>query len=189
MDATDIREGATALDHSPPAGQSADARHDVQVTTRVLPAGAEAKFKLPENAALREVLEEGARRAGVELLPPAPLKPLDKLHNIVKHDEVGPAIDDLDQPLGPYLKEKGTTKDFGIELVLAFRVNTRWAVATKPQMSPREILALPGINLDPAQYTLYPPESATPLPLDEPVAITRGMAFEAQRDGKYGGSV
>jgi hypothetical protein len=187
MDVNENREGAVALDHSPPAGDVAGARHEVQVTTRVLPAGAEARFKLPENAALREVLEEGARRAGVPLLPPSPLMPLDRLHDILKHDQVGPAIDDLDQPLGPYLKEKGATKDFGIELVLAFRVNTRWAVATKPQMTPREILALPGINLDPAQYTLYPPESAKLLPLDDPITITRGMALEAQRDGKYGG--
>ena len=54
-------------------------------------------------------------------------------------------------------------------------------------MTPREILALPGIGLDHTQYTLYPPESARFLPLDDPITITRGMALEAQRDGKYGG--
>lgn len=187
MDVKEDREGVTTLDPSTSAGEAASARHEVQVTTRVLPAGDEARFKQPENATLRELLDEGARRAGVELLPPLPLETLVRLHNILKHDEIGPAIEDLEQPLGPYLKQKGTTKDFGIELVLAFRVNTRWAVATRPQMTPREILALPGIGLDHTQYTLYPPESARFLPLDDPITIARGMALEAQRDGKYGG--
>src|SRR5262245_43860024 len=187
MDLNEIRDGAAALDQLSPAADAAAGHHEVQVSTRVLPAGAEAKFKLPENAALREVLEEGARRAGVALLPPPPLKPLDRLHNLLKHDQVGPAIDDLDQPLGPYLKRKDTTNDFGIELVLAFRVNTRWAVAPRPQMTPKEILALPGINLDYQQYTLYRPGSSDRRPLDAPIHLKRGEALEAQRDGKYGG--
>lgn len=76
---------------------------------------------------------------------------------------------------------------FGIELVLAFRVNVRWAVAPAPQMTPRQILALPAINLPYEQYTLYLPGSSDPLPLDTPITITRGEALEAQRDGKYGG--
>jgi hypothetical protein len=82
--------------------------------------------------------------------------------------------------------DKDATRDFGIELTLAIRVNTRWDVATSESMTPREILALPQIALDFQQYTLYLPGSAEPLPLDAPVAITRGEVFEAQRDGKYG---
>ena len=112
--------------------------------------------------------------------------PLDRLHNIVKHDQVGPAIENLDQAVGDFVERPGTSKDFGIELVLAFRVNTRWAVAPKPELSPREILALPPINLDYQQYSLYLPNSTTLLPLDTAIKIERGMAFEAQRDGKYG---
>ncbi len=161
--------------------------HHVHVTVRLLPAGPEATFELPDNAALLEVLEDGAKHLHQPLLPPAPLKPLDRLHDISRHGQEGPVIENLDQTLGAYLKEKGTTPHFGIELVLALRVNTRWAVATKPQMTPREILALPGINLDYTQYTLYPPDSDKLLPLDTPITMTRGMAFEAQRDGKYGG--
>jgi hypothetical protein len=159
----------------------------IHVSVKLLPAGNEAKFNLPENASLREILEEGAGLLHLELLPPAPLEPLDRLHGILKHDEVGPAITNLDQPLGVYLDEKDNTPNFGIELVLAFRVNTRWAVATGPQMTPKQILALPSINLDYQQYTLYLPGSATPLPLDQEITITRGEALEAQRDGKYGG--
>jgi hypothetical protein len=160
--------------------------HQVHVTVRLLPHGHEAKFHLPENAALLEVLEAGAKHLGVHLLPPAPERPLDQLHDLSHHHHVGPAIDNLDQPLGAYLKEKGTTPDFGIELVLAFRVNTRWAVAAKPEMTPKEVLALPAINLDYQQYTLYLPGSSDPLPLDKPIHLKRGEALEAQRDGKYG---
>jgi hypothetical protein len=123
----------------------------------------------------------------VRLLPPAPQNPLDLLHDLEKHGHVGPPITDLEQALAAYLKEKGTSPHFGIELVLAFRVNTRWAVAPKPDMTPKEILGLPAIGLDYQQYTLYLPGSNDPLPLDKPIHLTRGEALEAQRDGKYGG--
>jgi hypothetical protein len=182
-----IADGGTTLvhpdqDHGPPR------QRERQLTIQVLPIGGMTKrFKLPENAALMEVLVDGARELGVALLPPSPERPLDRLHNIVRHDQAGPAIEDLDQSLGDYLKEKGTTNDFGIELVVTFRVNTRWAVATKPEMSPKEILALPAINLNPSEYTLYAQGGTNPLPLDTPIQLTRGQVLEAQRDGKYGG--
>jgi hypothetical protein len=53
-------------------------------------------------------------------------------------------------------------------------------------MSPREILALPAINLPYQDYSLYRPGSAQELPLDDHIPITRGDHFEAVRDGKYG---
>src|SRR6185437_10408015 len=71
--------------------------HEYEVTIKPLPAGHEAKFRLPGNAALLEVLEEGAKHLHLKLLPPPPAKPLDQLHDIAKHDHVGPAITDLDQ--------------------------------------------------------------------------------------------
>ncbi len=144
-----------------------------------------ADFALPSNAALLEVLQEGAERTATALLPD-PAQPLDRLHDFLTHRELVPAIDDLSQPVGPYLQQPHTTHTFGIELVRAFRVNTRWAVAPEPALTPRQILALPAINLDFQSYTLYRPGSTEPLPLDVPVAIQRGEAFEAQRDGRYG---
>jgi hypothetical protein len=159
--------------------------HDVHVTVRLLPYGHDSKFHLPGNAALLEVLEEGARHLGIHLLPPPPERPLDQLHDL-SHHHTGPPIENLDQDLVAYLKEKGTTPHFGIELVLTFHVNTRWAVAPSPEMTPRQILALPAINLDYQQYTLYLPGSSDPLPLDTPIHLKRGEALEAQRDGKYG---
>ena len=160
--------------------------HDIQVRVQLLSPDAEQfKVKLPETAVLLELLQRGAALAHIALLPTEDA-PLDRLHNILKHDEVRPAIQDLDQAIGEFLRQHGVTKDFGIELVLAFRVNTRWAIASKPELSPREILALPEINLDHTQYSVYFPNSTELLPLDTPIKIERGMAFEAQRDGRYG---
>lgn len=187
MESKENPDGGVTLTHPLLTESAMSAHHEAHVTARNLATGTEAKFNLPENAVLLEVLEEGAKHLGIHLLPPAPQKPLDLLHDISQHGQVGPAIDNLDQPLGTYLKEKGTTPHFGIELVLAFRVNVRWAVATAPQMTPRQILALPAINLPYEQYTLYLPGSSDPLPLDTPITLKRGEALEAQRDGKYGG--
>jgi len=159
---------------------------EIHVTTRILrPGTQENRFEIAESASLLEVMQEAARRASETLLPNEDA-PLDTFHNIQHHDDVRPAIDDLDQAVGEYVKEKHTTRDFAITLVLAFCVNTRWAVATAAQMSPREILALPSINLDFQSYTLYHQGSTEPLPLDTPLTIPRGLCLEAQRDGKYG---
>lgn len=157
-----------------------------RITIRPLPDGPEKTLRLPASDTLLEVLQKGAHELGIELLPNS-TAPFDTLHNIKRREEVGPAIVDLDQQLGEYLKEKHTTHDFGIDFKLAFRVNTRWAVAPKSMMTPREILALPQINLDYQQYTLYRRGSSEPLPLDTALEVKRGDWFEAQKDGKYGG--
>jgi hypothetical protein len=160
--------------------------HEIRVTVSLANLLSEkTEFELPFAAPLLEVLQEGATKLNKTLLPNSE-QPLDRLHNVLRHDQIGPPIDNLEQALGDYLRGKDTSRDFAIELVRAFRVNTRWAVAPKEQMSPREILALPAINLDFQQYTLYLPGKSDPLPLDTPIPIERGMAFEAQRDGRYG---
>ncbi len=158
---------------------------EVHVTARLLQQGSEKHgFKVAKDAPLLEVLQLGAQASsGASLLPNADA-PFDLLCNLGKHDESGPPIADLDAAVGEYLKRKDTTRDFGIELVLSFRVNTRWKVATKAALTPREILAL--LELDPTEYSLYRERSADLLPIDTPITIARGMAFEAQRDGKYG---
>ena len=98
---------------------------------------------------------------------------------------VGPALT-LDDGIEEYLHLPHTSKEFELELVLAIRVNARWAIATSETMSPREILKLPGINLDPDNYSLYNTGSNEPLPPDVAINLHRGAHFEAQRDGKYG---
>lgn len=160
----------------------------VNVTTRIVdPPTPPHHLHLDANVALLEVLQEGASAAHVVLLPTAS-EPLDLLRNFLDQDSLGPPIANLDEPVGEFVRRPHTTKNFGIELVLAFRVNNRWAVAPAAEQTPRQILALPAVNLDPAEYTLYLPGSDHVLPIDTPVIITRGMAFEAQKDGRYGGA-
>lgn len=159
--------------------------HELHLSVRILPDGHQHPLKVPGTATLLDVMQEGANRVGASLLP-TPDQPLDRLHNIGKHHEVGPAIEDMGQPAADYLSEPGHTDDFGIELVLAIRLNTQWQIAPQPSMSPREILQV--FSLDFQEYTLYRPMSADPLPLDAPISLSRGEGFEAQRDGKYGGS-
>ena len=160
--------------------------HEVTVTACLLPDRTdENAFKLPESDPLVEIMRRWASATNHPLLP-NPESPLDRLHNIVKHDEVGPAIEDLQQATGEFVKAPHTSHDFGVELVRAFRVNTRWWVAPKENMTPHQILDL--VGLDYREYTLYRDQSADPLPLDTPCSINRGDVFEAQRDGKYGSS-
>jgi hypothetical protein len=134
---------------------------------------------------LEQVMAQAAALAGVALLPPRS-KPFDRLHEM-HGEQVGPVIENLDQTLGEYLRQSHRQPHFTVELALTIHVNTRWDVALRDAMSPREILALPRIHLDPAKYTLYLPESTQELPPDTPITLSRGMDLEAQPDGKYGG--
>ena len=130
-------------------------------------------------------MTQAASSAGVALLPPRS-KFFDRLREM-DGEQIGAVIESLDQTLGEYLCQGGGQPHFTVELVLAIHVNTRWDVAVQESMSPREILALPRINLDPAKYSLYLPESTQELPADTPIKLTRGIDLEAQPDGKYRG--
>ena len=158
----------------------------ITVTTQILREGSRRfSHRLPPTATLLDVLQAGAAKARVDLLPSME-EPLDHLRNSRRKQGFGPPIEDLNEELSEYLEKHGTTRRFGIELVLAICVNTRWAVATSCSMTPREILALPGIGLDYTQYTLYLGDDPNLLPLDTPIELERGLCFEAQKDGKYG---
>src|SRR5947209_18346180 len=106
MDENRDQNAQTALDPMSGSGNAATDSRGEQVTTRLLPAGIETKFKLPGNAPLSEVLKQGAQLSGVTLLPPAPSATLDGLHNLGKDGEVGPGIADLDQSLHASLNEQ-----------------------------------------------------------------------------------
>jgi hypothetical protein len=142
-------------------------------------------IKVPGEAPLIEVLRRGAEALHLMLLPDKE-NPLDQLHHIDKHGVLEPALSDLADALDDFLGRSDRAPDFGIEAVRAFRVNTRWAIAPQPELTPRQILAIPAIGLDHTQYTLYAIGRTMPLSLDTAVPIQRGEAFEAQRDGKYG---
>lgn len=161
-------------------------RGNVRLTVRFIGDPAEPfTLQMDKDARLFEFVNEGLEQGGKQLLEPRPERPLDTLHNVRK-DEIGEAISDLEQPLWEYLRQPKTTNDFAIGLVRAFRVNTRWGIAPKAEMSPREILEV--VDLDFTAFTLYPPGSSQLYPLDDPIKIERGTVFEAQRDGKYGSS-
>jgi len=165
-------------------GEDRQGGRRVEVTAHVTGHATQA-FDARAELTLEQVMTQAAASAGVALLPPRS-KPFDRLHEM--HGEhVGAVIVNLDQTLGEYLRQCGGRPHFTVELVLAVHVNTRWDVAVQELMSPREILALPRIHLDPANYSLYLPESTQELPADTPIKLTRGIDLEAQPDGKYGG--
>lgn len=140
-------------------------------------------FRAARDILLLGVLEKGAEKLGVQLLPSAE-DPFDRLHGVYEHHEIGAPLD-LAIVLDEFLREAPHTHHFAIELVLAIRVNTRWRTAPKDEMTAREILKLADLSAD--EYSLYfPPESVDPLPPDTPLKLHRGQRFEAQRDGKYG---
>ena len=140
-------------------------------------------FRTAKTALLLDVLDEGAKKLDVKLLP-GPQAPLDLLRGVYRDHEVGVPLN-LDLTLSEFLKQEPVTHHFAVELVLAIQINTRWRVAPEEQMTPKAILELAG--LPPAEYSLYyPSDSVEPLPPDTPVKLFRGQRFEAQRDGKYG---
>ncbi|MFN0012141.1 MAG: hypothetical protein ACKVS8_10925 [Phycisphaerales bacterium] len=160
------------------------ASKEINVSTRILnPPSERHTFRAPPETSLLQVMQIGATSAAVDLLPPGD-QPFDRLHALGNGNVPGPVIEDLQQSIGTYLSTRGREPDFGIELVPSIRVNARWAVATAATMTPRQILTL--FHLDSQDYSLYHERSAELLPIDTPVATSRGVAFEAQRDGKYG---
>lgn len=159
----------------------------VLVEIRLLPDGAAARIHVHPSDPLLAAMRNGAVKLDVGLLPPgSDTRPLDLFHWRQRDHSYGAPIEDLDQALWAFLRAHRGPRRFGIELVRAFSVNTKWGVATTPTMSPREILAMPAIHLASQDYSLYRPGSSRELPLDDPIPITRGDHFEAVRDGKYG---
>ena len=162
----------------------------VPVDIRLLPDGAVARIRVHLADSLLSVMRQGAAELRLALLPPGTdVHPLDLLRWRQPDGSYSAPIEDLDQAVWTFLQKHRGPRRFGIELVRAFSVNTKWAMAPTPTMSPREILALPQINLPSQDYSLYRPGSARELPLDERIPIARGDHFEAVRDGKYGSEV
>lgn len=158
----------------------------VQVGFRELPDGHEVKFKASLTDALLEVFERAAHELGKPLLPPASKNPLDLLRCRARHgDGWSDPITGIERPLWLVLVES-CSRHFGVEYVLAVKINTKWAVAPSEKMTPRELLT--SFGFDPSQFSLYKPDSTEPLPADTPITLHRGEKFEAQKDGRYGAS-
>lgn len=159
-------------------------RIKVTVTVRELPQGQRVELKVSLTDTLREIFELGAKALGKPLLPPQHSQPLDILRCRKRHtQDWSEPLTNLELPLWLALLQ-GCTRRFGIEYVLAVKINTQWGVALASTMTPRELLT--SFGFDPAQFSLYKTDSAEPLPPDTPLSLNRGDMFEAQKDGRYG---
>jgi hypothetical protein len=166
---------------------SAHARHYAEIKVEVLDQAVHERQQLhvPQEITMLEILVEGAEKLRVPLLPSAE-NPLDRLHKI-HGNQVGEALN-LELVLEDLLEQEPGIHRFGIELVLAIQINTRWRIASESRMSPKDILTL--ADLPWQEYSLYfPCDSVEPMPPDTPIELQRGYRFEAQRDGKYGEEV
>ncbi len=158
----------------------------IVVSVRELPNGSRVHLKAALTDTLREVFERGAKELGKELLPPKSDTPLDTLHCRERGSGGwSEPINNLNRPLWLALAQ-GCTRRFGIEYKLAVKINTKWGVAPAAA-TPRTLLEAFGFS--PSEFSLYTPDSNTPLPPDTPLSLQRGQKFEAQKDGRYGASV
>ena len=156
----------------------------IPIKARILPEGEFHVIRVKLTDTLRQLMASIAAEFQIVILPPEPLDPYDQLFCYGRHDDLIGPLTDLSLPLWRLLVQYHCKRKFGLKLITSFKVNTTWLIAPKDQMTPREILALCG--MDYTQFTLYLPDSADPLPLDETRTINRGDCFEAIKDGRYG---
>jgi hypothetical protein len=157
----------------------------VSLSVQKLPSGHATHFHAHLGDPLLRVYEKAAEALHELLLPPAPSPPLDLLRYRSREGEWRPPLSSLETPLWEALAD-GMTRHLGIDYQLIVRINTKWGVAPSPQMTPRELLT--AFGFDPAQFSLYRHDSSEPLPPDTPLHLQRGEHFEAQKDGRYGGT-
>ena len=156
----------------------------LHLRVRKWPDGPECSIRSQLKDTLLDVLLEGAKQIGNQVLPPSSKEPLDLLRCKERDGDVwGEPIVELQTPLWLALV-KGCSRRFAIEFRRSVKINAKWGVAPDPEMTPRQLETLFGF--DPTQYSLYRPQSATPLSPDVPLELKRGDCFEAQKDGKYG---
>jgi hypothetical protein len=160
-------------------------RLQVVLSIRELPDGEVKHFRAALTDTLLEVFEKGARVLGGPLLPPG-TTPLDELHCRERRGDWSAALIDLDRPLWLALTQE-CTRNLGIAYVLAVKINVKWAIASSANITPRVLLT--EFGFDPAHFSLYKPDSNTPLNPDETINICRGDTFEAQKDGRYGSAL
>ena len=158
----------------------------VSLSARRLPSGHAIHFHAHLGDPLLRVYEKAAEALHEPLLPPAPAEPLDLLRYHAREGEWRSPVSSLETPLWEALAE-GMTRHLGIDYQLIVRINAKWGVASSSSMTPRELLT--AFGFDPAQFSLYKCDSNQSLPPDTPIHLHRGEHFEAQKDGRYGGTL
>jgi hypothetical protein len=157
----------------------------VSLSIQRLPSGHATHFHSHLGDTLLRVYEKAAEALHEPLLPPKPHMPLDLLRYRTKHHEWHAPTSCLDTPLWEALAE-GMTRHLGIDYQLIVRVNAKWGIASSPHTTPRALLT--EFGFDAAQFSLYRHDGSEPLPPDVPLHLRRGERFEAQKDGRYGGT-
>ena len=156
----------------------------IRLGIRAWPDGKEHDLHARLSDSLLDVMGGGEGAIGISLLPPLPQEPLDSLRGRKRHEHGwSEPITELKTPLWLALVN-GWSRHFAIEFRLAVKINSKWAVAPAPQMTPRELLT--SFGFDPNEFSLYRSNSADLLAPDVPIAPKRGDCFEAQKDGRYG---
>lgn len=157
----------------------------VSLSVQKLPSGHTTHFHAHLGDSLLRVYEKAADELHEPLLPPAPAAPLDLLRYRTRGGEWHPPLSSLETPLWEAMAD-GMTRHLGIDYQLIIRINAKWDIAPDQQMTPRALLTVFGF--DPAQFSLYRHDSSEPLPPDTSLHLHRGECFEAQKDGRYGGT-
>ncbi|MGB7202172.1 MAG: E2/UBC family protein [Pyrinomonadaceae bacterium] len=163
-----------------------DKARDVNLTARVWEKNNDVNFKAKLDDTLGEVLEKAGKALGEKILPPEPAAPLDLLRGRLHNGQWSDPITDLSQLLGRALKER-FDKHFAVEYMLVVKINALWGISPTNTPTPRQLLA--AFGMDASEFTLYPPDSSEPYPVDRPIKVRRGQKFEAQKDGRYGDGV
>ena len=159
----------------------------VRVGIREWPAGHEQHLMARLGASLLEIMREGGTKLGISVLPPgADIQPLDALLFLKRGEHWSDPIADLHEPLWLAIVH-GDSRHFGIEFKLVVQINTKWAVASSANLTPKQLLEAFGFS--PSEYSLYHANSSELLPPDVPLNLKRGDRFEAQKDGRYGAPV
>jgi len=156
----------------------------VRLSTQKYPDGGPIHFHAQLGDTLKEVFVKASHALDERLLPPPPLSPLDVFRLRRHNGHWGDPVTDFELPLWVALAE-GFTRHTSIEYLREIRINTKWGVASKRVMTPRELLVEFGFN--PEEFSLYRRDSKDALPPEIPIELHRGEHFEAQKDGKYGG--
>jgi Prokaryotic E2 family E len=157
----------------------------VSLSVRRLPSGHATHFHAHLGDTLLRVYEKAAEALQERLLPPAPAIPFDLLFFHTHDGEWRATTANLEEPLWEALAG-GMTRHLGIDYRLIVRINAKWGVVTSERLTPKQLLA--ELEFDPAQFSLYRHDSDVPLPPDAPLHVRRGEHFEAQKDGRYGGT-
>lgn len=160
-------------------------KKQIAIKVCLLPTGDFRTIHIGLDSTARHLMDKISTEFGDAILPPGSNAPLDKLFCYGRHNDLIGPLADLDATVWQMLRQHQCKRKFALEIVRAIKVNSTWNVASKDEMTPKEILAV--FSMDHSQFTLYRPDSSEPLAFDVAIKVNRGDFFDAIKDGRYGG--